>query len=74
MNPVAHASAGTLLNIVAPIDGHTTAFHAKDAEGLAQTMHDALSLLPAEALAMRERGRSSALARFSEQEFYKGLG
>lgn len=68
---MAHASAGPLLDIVLPVDGQPTGFHAKDVGEFAQALHDALSLSDAEALAMRERGRTSAVARFSEQEFEK---
>ncbi|VDC07093.1 unnamed protein product [Peniophora sp. CBMAI 1063] len=69
--PVAHASAGPLLDIVVPVDGEPTGFHAKDVGEFAQALHNALSLSDAEALAMRERGRASAVARFSEEEFEK---
>ena len=48
-----------------------TGFHAKDAEGFARVLNGALYLSDAEALAMHERGRASAVARFLEQEFEK---
>ena len=69
MIPVAHASAGPLLDIIVPVDDHPTGFHAKDVGEFAQALHAALSLSEDEALAMRERGRASAVARFSEREF-----
>ena len=69
--PVAHASAGPLLDIIVPVNGQPTGFHAKDVSEFAQAVHAALSLSEDEVLAMRERGRTLAAGRFSEQEFEK---
>jgi len=70
--PVAHKSAGPLLDIAVPYEGKPTGFHATTPETFAQAFHDAFSLPPAEELAMRQRARSLAVSKFSEAEFEKG--
>ncbi|KAI0036259.1 mannosyltransferase [Vararia minispora EC-137] len=70
--PVAHASAGPFLDIVLPVDGMPTGFHARTVDEFAQALHDALSLSSTDDIAMRKRGRESAVQRFSELEFEKG--
>jgi len=70
--PVAHASAGPLLDIVIPVDGKPTGFHAKVVSEFAKALHEAFTLPAEEQLAMRLRGRESAVRRFSEREFEAG--
>ncbi|KAI0320971.1 mannosyltransferase [Amylostereum chailletii] len=70
--PVAHASAGPLYDIVLPVDGQPTGFHAKTTDEFADAIRSALVLSPEEDEAMRRRGRESAVRRFSEAEFERG--
>jgi alpha-1,2-mannosyltransferase len=70
--PVAHASAGPLLDIVVPVDGQPTGFHATDVRGFADALHEVLTLPKEQEYAMRERARRWAVGRFSEREFEKG--
>jgi len=70
--PVAHASAGPLLDIVVPFRGQPTGFHATTPESFAVALHEALTLPSAEELALRRRARTWAVQRFSEEEFEKG--
>lgn len=67
--PVAHASAGPLLDIVVPVDGQHTGFLASTAQEFADGMHLALTLDWEVARRMREVGRRHAVGRFNEQEF-----
>ncbi|KII91044.1 glycosyltransferase family 4 protein [Plicaturopsis crispa FD-325 SS-3] len=70
--PVAHASAGPLNDIVVPVDGQPTGYHAKTRDEFAQAMYRALTLPPVEELAMRARARHWAVQTFSEAEFERG--
>ncbi|EFX06272.1 alpha-mannosyltransferase [Grosmannia clavigera kw1407] len=63
---VVHNSGGPKLDIVTPIDGLPTGFHATTADEFADAYAQALSL--PEPLAWRERARQSA-KRFTEEEF-----
>ncbi|KAJ7592987.1 mannosyltransferase [Mycena floridula] len=76
--PVAHASAGPLLDIVVPFQGGPTGYHAREPESFAEALHQALTLHPAEALAMRQRARACAVEKFSDvafmREWRKALG
>ncbi|KAI0267331.1 mannosyltransferase [Gloeopeniophorella convolvens] len=67
--PIVHASGGPLNDIVVPIDGRRTGFHATDPEGFARAMHEVLVMPAAERLAMRERARARATVTFSEKAF-----
>ncbi|KAL1744217.1 glycosyltransferase family 4 protein [Schizophyllum fasciatum] len=67
--PVAHASAGPLLDIVVPWEGQPTGFHAETPPEYAHRLHHVLTLLRDDDLAMRERARKAAVTRFSEAEF-----
>ncbi|KAI5896247.1 glycosyltransferase family 4 protein [Schizophyllum commune H4-8] len=69
--PLAHASAGPLLDIVTPWEGQPTGFHATTPQEYAEKLHHILTLPPDEDLAMRERARTAALSRFSEAEFVR---
>ncbi|KAL1677210.1 glycosyltransferase family 4 protein [Schizophyllum commune] len=69
--PLAHASAGPLLDIVTPWGGQPTGFHATTPQEYAEKLHLILTLPPDEDLAMRERARTAALSRFSEAEFVR---
>ncbi|TFK27677.1 mannosyltransferase [Coprinopsis marcescibilis] len=70
--PVVHASAGPLLDIVVPFDGQLTGYHARTPSEFATELHTALSLPPDKEIAIRQRARTWAVQRFSEQEFEKG--
>ncbi|KAF5024053.1 hypothetical protein F66182_3901 [Fusarium sp. NRRL 66182] len=65
---VVHDSAGPKLDIVVPIDGQATGFHAATEEEFAGGYEKALSL--PDPLAVRLRARESA-KRFTEEEFAK---
>ncbi|KAJ6499516.1 mannosyltransferase [Mycena vitilis] len=67
--PIVHASGGPLQDIVVPFEGQITGYHATTPAAFAARIHDALSLAPAPALALRERARSCAVQRFSEAAF-----
>jgi len=70
--PVAHASAGPLLDIIVPFHGQPTGFHATTPETFAVALHKVLTLPPADELALRQRARTWAVQKFSEEEFEKG--
>ncbi|KAH9831328.1 mannosyltransferase [Rhodofomes roseus] len=70
--PVTHASGGPLNDIVVPFDGKPTGYHATSPETFAEAFHNVLTLPPEEDLALRERARTWAVQRFSEEEFEKG--
>ncbi|KAG9854352.1 UDP-Glycosyltransferase/glycogen phosphorylase, partial [Aureobasidium melanogenum] len=61
-------SGGPKYDIVVPIDGKPTGFHAKSPTEFADGFAKALDQSPSETLAMRKRARTSA-KRFSEQVF-----
>ncbi|OAA57480.1 alpha-mannosyltransferase [Niveomyces insectorum RCEF 264] len=65
---VVHDSGGPKLDIVTPIDGLPTGFHATTADEFAAGFAQALTL--PDPLAWRERARQSA-KRFTEEEFAK---
>ncbi|KAF9066173.1 glycosyltransferase family 4 protein [Rhodocollybia butyracea] len=69
--PVAHKSGGPLQDIVVPFNGQPTGYHADSVETFAEALQTALSLSDAEDLAMRQRARTWAVQRFSEEEFEK---
>ncbi|GLB38552.1 putative ALG11 mannosyltransferase N-terminus [Lyophyllum shimeji] len=70
--PVVHASGGPLQDIVVPFDGEPTGYHAQTPKSFAEALHAALTLSPADDLAMRRRARTWAVQRFSEEEFERG--
>ncbi|KAI0047804.1 glycosyltransferase family 4 protein [Auriscalpium vulgare] len=70
--PIVHASGGPLNDIVVPVDGQRTGFHAKDPESFADAIYEALTLSPKEELVLRQRARDWALKTFSEDEFERG--
>ncbi|THY89800.1 UDP-Glycosyltransferase/glycogen phosphorylase [Aureobasidium pullulans] len=61
-------SGGPKYDIVVPIDGKPTGFHAKSPTEFAKGFAKALDQSPSETLAMRKRARTSA-KRFSEEVF-----
>ena len=61
-------SGGPKYDIVVPIDGKPTGFHAKSPAEFAKGFAQALDQSPSETLAMRKRARTS-VKRFSEQVF-----
>ncbi|EPQ54836.1 UDP-Glycosyltransferase/glycogen phosphorylase [Gloeophyllum trabeum ATCC 11539] len=70
--PVTHASGGPLNDIVVPFNGEPTGYHATTPESFAEALYSAFTLAPEQELAMRERARTWAVQRFSEEEFEKG--
>ncbi|KAI0823974.1 mannosyltransferase [Trametes gibbosa] len=70
--PVAHASAGPLLDIVVPLDGEPTGYHATSPETFAEAFRTVLTLPKDAELAMRQRARTLAVHKFSAEEFEKG--
>ncbi|KAH9948253.1 mannosyltransferase [Amylocystis lapponica] len=70
--PVTHASGGPLNDIVVPFNGEPTGYHATSPETFAEALHTVLTLTPEADLAMRQRARTWAVQRFSEEEFEKG--
>ena len=72
MIPVTHASGGPLHDIVVPLDGEATGFHAHDSQSFADAMHRVLSMGKSEEQAMRERARRWAVDAFAEERFVEG--
>jgi alpha-1,2-mannosyltransferase len=70
--PVTHASGGPLHDIVVPLNGEPTGFHARDSQGFADAMHRVLSMSKPEEQAMRERARRWAVSTFAEERFVEG--
>ncbi|KAJ4002142.1 mannosyltransferase [Lentinula boryana] len=67
--PVAHKSGGPLQDIVVPFHGQPTGYHADSVETFAEALHTALSLSDDEEHVIRQRARTWAVQRFSEEEF-----
>ena len=61
-----------MLDIIVPLNGEPTGFHATSPETFAEAFHAVFSLAPAEDVALRARARRSAVQRFSELEFERG--
>ncbi|KAG2337923.1 mannosyltransferase [Suillus weaverae] len=70
--PVTHASGGPLHDIVVPLDGEATGFHAHDPQSFANAMHTVLSMSKSEEQAMRTRARTWAVSAFAEERFVEG--
>jgi len=70
--PIVHASGGPLHDIVVPVDGQRTGFHANDPKSFAQAVHEVISMSKEEQLAIRERARLWATTTFSEESFDRG--
>ncbi|OSC98020.1 glycosyltransferase family 4 protein [Trametes coccinea BRFM310] len=70
--PVAHASGGPLLDIIVPLDGQPTGYHATTPETFAEAFRTVLTLPKDAELAMRQRARAWAVQKFSAEEFEKG--
>lgn len=70
--PVAHASGGPLLDIIVPLDGEPTGYHATSPETFAEAFHTVFTLSPEADIAMRKRARTWAVKKFSAEEFEKG--
>ncbi|TFK48788.1 mannosyltransferase [Heliocybe sulcata] len=70
--PVTHASGGPLNDIVVPFNGEPTGYHATTPETFAEALHQVFTLPPDAELAMRQRARTWAVQRFSEEEFVNG--
>jgi len=70
--PVVHASGGPLQDIVVPVDGKRTGYHAKSPEEFAEAFHSVFQLSKSEDLALRRRARALAVKGFSNVEFEKG--
>ncbi|KDQ26009.1 glycosyltransferase family 4 protein [Pleurotus ostreatus PC15] len=70
--PVAHASGGPLRDIVVPLEGERTGFHATSAAEYASAFDAVFALSEGEEIALRARARRWAVGRFSEDEFVRG--
>jgi len=70
--PVTHASGGPLKDIVVSVDGKRTGYHAKSPGEFAEAFHSVFQLSKGEDLALRQRARTWAVKRFSNEEFEKG--
>ncbi|KAN0139176.1 mannosyltransferase [Lactarius tabidus] len=70
--PVVHASGGPLRDIVVPVDGLRTGFHAKDPESFAQAVHEILTMSEEERRSIRARARQWATTTFSQEAFENG--
>ncbi|KAF7798297.1 hypothetical protein EIP86_009517 [Pleurotus ostreatoroseus] len=70
--PVTHASGGPLNDIVVPFNGKPTGFHATSPETFAEAFHKVFTLSSEEDLDLRDRARTWAVQRFSQEEFEKG--
>ncbi|RPD56623.1 mannosyltransferase [Lentinus tigrinus ALCF2SS1-7] len=70
--PVAHASGGPLLDIIVPLDGEPTGYHATSPETFAEAFHTVFTLSTESDIAMRKRARTWAVQKFSAEEFEKG--
>lgn len=69
---VAHKSGGPLLDIVVPLNGEPTGYHATSSETFAEAFRTVLTLSPEADAAMRTRARTWAVQKFSAEEFEKG--
>ncbi|KAJ7079583.1 mannosyltransferase [Mycena belliarum] len=67
--PIADASGGPLEDIILPVEGEITGYHAMTPETFAAAIHTALTLSSAEDLAIRQRARTRAVQEFSEAKF-----
>ncbi|CDO72210.1 hypothetical protein BN946_scf184970.g62 [Trametes cinnabarina] len=70
--PVAHASGGPLLDIIVPLNGEPTGYHATTPETFAEAFRTVLTLPKEAELALRQRARTWAVQKFSAEEFEKG--
>jgi alpha-1,2-mannosyltransferase len=70
--PIVHASGGPLHDIVVPVDGQQSGFHAKDPESFAQAVHEVIAMSEEERVAIRARARRWATLTFSEEAFERG--
>jgi len=71
--PVVHASAGPFLDIVTPLGGEPTGFHARTAGEFAARLEEVLGMAEGERRVVRERARESS-RRFGEDVFVQGWG
>lgn len=67
--PLTHASAGPLLDIVVPVDGEPTGFHAKDVDEFVACAEKLVTMPQADARVLRARARAHAQATFSNAHF-----
>ncbi|KAI0365333.1 mannosyltransferase [Pilatotrama ljubarskyi] len=70
--PVAHASGGPLLDIIVPLNGEPTGYHATSPETFAEAFRTVFTLPQEAEWAMRQRARTLAVQKFSADEFEKG--
>jgi len=70
--PIVHASGGPLHDIVVPVDGQRTGFHARDPESFARAVHDVITMPEEERVAIRARAQQWATTRFSQEAFERG--
>jgi len=70
--PVSHASGGPLYDIIVPFNGELTGYHATSADTFAEMFHTVFTLTKSDDLALRQRARTWAVQRFSNEEFEYG--
>ena len=61
-----------MLDIIVPLGGEPTGYHATSPETFADAFHSVFTLSPEADRAMRTRARTWAVQKFSEQEFERG--
>ena len=66
---LSHASAGPLLDIAVPVDGHPTGYHASDVASFAKTAYRMMHLPEEDDMAVRVRARQRAMDTFSAAAF-----
>ncbi|TIB95327.1 UDP-Glycosyltransferase/glycogen phosphorylase [Wallemia mellicola] len=67
--PLAHASAGPLLDIIVDYNGERTGYHGRDVKDFAQRIDEIFSLDSNKDLEMRQRARNSVVERLSDKKF-----
>lgn len=67
--PVAHRSGGPLKDIIVPVGGLKTGYHAVDTISYAEAFASAFGLSEKEDVEMRARARKIAVDRFGEEQF-----
>ncbi|TIA86659.1 hypothetical protein E3P99_03621 [Wallemia hederae] len=67
--PLAHASAGPLLDIIVEYKGAKTGYHARDVKDFSDRMNEIFDLGEQELLQLRQRARESVVERLSDTTF-----
>ncbi|TIA92404.1 hypothetical protein E3P92_01416 [Wallemia ichthyophaga] len=67
--PLAHASAGPLLDIIVDYKGSKTGYHAREVKEFSERMNDIFNLSEHDAIQVRQRARESVMERLSDKTF-----